>query len=355
MNTTSRFRAPRRLLATVFVVLLAACGSDGDPTSPVGDQDDVDRPGWNDSWPELPRPDEYATPADIPSASESVVVAIEDYDGLFAPVVTAMRANYRVYIGDGDTKVLDQTAWSDALPSELSHVLVGGILEDTTPFAVFGDDPVRFRLANDGQTYDLSAPVEGAENGDGIAGFTTVSWPAAEGELFGERLRVAVSTFASSNGIPRPAEAPKVKRELLWRRLNLNAGETWAILGAGDSYSVSTTYTVGVDSTTSYEFGRSVTATVGGSYGPVSAEVSVTLSETFGESITISRQEETSYQTTVNAGDTSVIITLWQLVERFSFSDAEGEPYAVPGIEWPELVVEAPRASYLAKDPYLGN
>lgn len=140
-------------------------------------------------------------------------------------------------------------------------------------------------------------------------------WPLPDG--------IVVAQF---EGVALEADV-YVRRDRHWERRALADGSDFKLLYPGTTSSVSTSYTKGVAQSQTEEFGRSVTVEAGASYGVLSASVSGTLSETFSSTVEISKSETKTFTETVAGQDGKVVqYMLWELVEIYSFCDAQGAP-----------------------------
>lgn len=131
------------------------------------------------------------------------------------------------------------------------------------------------------------------------------------------------------------SETVYLRRDRYWVRQQLSSGVGEYLLVTGNTEaSLSTTYSSGTSRTETEEFGRSVTATAGLSYGPLSASVSGTLSQSY--STTVEVREETSETFTRTVRGTpgkQTRFMVWALTERYTFTDANGDPFTDPNYE----------------------
>jgi hypothetical protein len=120
-----------------------------------------------------------------------------------------------------------------------------------------------------------------------------------------------------------------VRRDRWWeRRPLLVDGSEAFILEGPVTRTVSFSYSSGSTTTNTEEFARSITVEVGGSYSFFSASVSATLSQTFSTTVEV-RRDTTVTVTEELSGEPGVarVMTFWVLVERYSITDADGNPY----------------------------
>lgn len=131
------------------------------------------------------------------------------------------------------------------------------------------------------------------------------------------------------------SETVYLRRDRYWVRQQLSSGVGEYLLVTGNTEaSLSTTYSSGTSRSETEGFGRSVTATAGLGYGPLSASVSATLSQSY--STTVEVREETSETFTRTVRGTpgkQTRFMVWALTERYTFTDANGEPFTDPSYE----------------------
>ena len=119
-----------------------------------------------------------------------------------------------------------------------------------------------------------------------------------------------------------------VRRDRHWelKPLEGNVGG-YLLVFPNTSGEVATSYTSGTERSQTEEFGRSLTATVGASYGVLSATVSGTLSQTFSSSVSVNESTTETFTKSVTGKDGKIIqFMVWELVEDYRFTDAEGNP-----------------------------
>lgn len=124
-------------------------------------------------------------------------------------------------------------------------------------------------------------------------------------------------------------ELPHLRRDRWWELKQLGAGGGSFLLLIGESEgAIITTITSGSSKTETESFGRSISASVGASYGLLSASVEATLSESFSTSVTVYEERSETFEKRVR-GKTgkTVQFMVWELVERYSFTDQDGEPF----------------------------
>ena len=120
---------------------------------------------------------------------------------------------------------------------------------------------------------------------------------------------------------------------------------------------VSFSYSSGSTTTKTEEFARSITVSVGGSWGAFSASVSATLSQTFTTSVEV-RHDTTVAVSEELTGEPNVarVMTFWVLVEQYTITDANGDPYTDANYEIPpvEFTDQGRITALLATDFPLG-
>ena len=127
-----------------------------------------------------------------------------------------------------------------------------------------------------------------------------------------------------------------IRRDRYWRWIPLSSGvgDYLIVTGSTDA-TLESTFTAGTSTTETEEFGRSLTvgATVG--YGPLSASVSGTLSESYSVSVEIRRDSTETFSRTVHGSNgRQTRFMVWILMERYTFTDAAGEPLTHPSYEF---------------------
>ena len=120
-----------------------------------------------------------------------------------------------------------------------------------------------------------------------------------------------------------------VRRDRWWeRRPLLVDGSDAFILEGPVTRAVTFSYSSGSTNSSTQEFGRSITAEAGASFGGFSASVSATLSQTFSTAVEV-RADTTVTVSEELSGEAGVarVMTFWVLVEKYSITDADGNPY----------------------------
>ncbi len=135
------------------------------------------------------------------------------------------------------------------------------------------------------------------------------------------------------HGDVRALEEPLyLRRDRYWQRVWIaDENSYFKVLIGNTEYDLSVSYTSGTSTTETESFGRSVTTSAGLDFGALSASVEVTISQSFSTSVTIS-EEMTVEETYKVFGEDGkyVQFQVWEGVEIFTITDAEGNPYADP-------------------------
>ena len=331
------------LTLILCLLMLAACGGDDSPTDPG----DGGGGSQFEDTPPIPRP--TSPGGSVPAESNVLTRVTAGVLDNFAPRVL----NVELRQGDILARAKSSCAWQSvesrtdfALTSwtgQFSHVAVGcgaatfsliGMREQVRPQGhmnlVSAGNPVPF------VTRDLRAGhVIDPLNPFGTGFVRTIIWPAD----------------------PLP-ETPHLRRDRYWRLQTLAGGAGDFLLLTGPTQAdISTSYTRGVERTETETFGRSITGEVSASYGVVSASVSATLSEEFSSSVSISESRTETFTQTVRGEEGKTIqFMVWELVEIYSFTDSDGEPFEAEGWAFaPDTLVRAGAAMALDATTFSAN
>lgn len=147
-------------------------------------------------------------------------------------------------------------------------------------------------------------------------------------------------------------QAPKLTnpvymmRERFWERVLVDGTKSVRV-DEGASKSVTYTSTTGTAYGYSWEFVESTNVTAQIMPFDVGASLEHTLSEAYGESVEVTEEvsESKEYTVTGLTGKT-VIFSVWESVERYSFVDAEGKPYTDPNYTFSDLGTTAIRGDH---------
>jgi hypothetical protein len=123
-----------------------------------------------------------------------------------------------------------------------------------------------------------------------------------------------------------------VRRDRYWHRVWIADENSYFKVLIGDTeYDFSVSFTAGTSTTETETFGRSVTKSAGLDFGALKAGVEVTISQSFSTSVTIS-EEMTVEETYKVFGEDGkyVQFQVWEGVEIFTITDAEGNHYTDP-------------------------
>ena len=132
-----------------------------------------------------------------------------------------------------------------------------------------------------------------------------------------------------------------IRRDRQWELKTLEGGAGDFLLLEGNAQgTLSTSYTRGSSETNTREFGQSLTVSAGVGIGPLSASVEGTLSQTFSTSVTVEKSQTETFEKTVTGEPGKIIqFQVWELVDRYSFCDASGDPlehadYKIKNVVW---------------------
>ena len=206
--------------------------------------------------------------------------------------------------------------WSDELPS-LDVNRCFQVTPDLDPVSIARPDPwQRFLLIQDGE---IVMPAGGSSGEETIS---EILFARADCRLYWQ-------TEALS-------EVPHLRRDRFWLRQTLEGGAGNFLLLIGDTQGeVSSTYTSGSSVTETEEFGRSVTASAGLDLGALTLGVQATLSESFSTTVEVSEETSETFTKTVWGEEGKVKhFQVWELVEVYTITDAEGRPFTDPNYEF---------------------
>ena len=152
--------------------------------------------------------------------------------------------------------------------------------------------------------------------------------------------------YVGITAAPQLTNPVHMMRERFWERVLVDGTKSVRV-DEGASKSVTYTRTTGTAYGNSMEFAE--TTEVESSISPFDVGLSLknTITETYGESVEITEEESESRQYTVTGltGKT-VIFSVWESVERYSFVDADGNPYEDPNYTFSDLGTTAIRGDH---------
>lgn len=296
-----------------------ACGDD--PTSP----DLGDRTGPVADSPPIPVPESPG--ADVRTVSEVMTVISAMPITRFAPRVldvemaqatiqarTSPQCAWRVIDAPGPGSM---AAWTGTLATTFFGC-------DSDPGAVFAISserrdlqPTTNQLLFDGDAWNLTLRRE-------LRAGEVVRPLASGGPGY---VRTTVQASAA------PAELPHLRRDRFWRLRPIDGGVgNYVLLSGPTTASITTSYTQGVSTTETETFGRTITGGAGLDLGALRASTSETLSTTFSTSIEITEETTVSVTQTARGEEgKKVQFSVWELVEVYSLTDANGNPFTVDG------------------------
>lgn len=336
----------RRLVIVLALALPLACG---DGTGP----DDVE-PG-PDALPEIPRP---RSVNDLGASISEVYTEIRRLEGDFNPAIDEVTADWAIVAergtgtyGPWSTRpdgACPAPAFQGRSPSAqlafasehtcqtLYRLSAGGIVND---FPGVAKVPAGTPLVPESL---LRHPVwlggaPSPEEVSTLSGSFTHDAICTVGSSTGPCTQNSVVTFALR--WPRITKDVHVRRDRWWERRPLLGDDAEVFILEGPvTRTVSFSYSSGTTTEETEEFGRSLTVEVGGSWSFFSAKVSGTLSETFSTRVEV-RADTTISVTEELSGEPGVarVMTFWVLVDRYTITDAQGEPYADANYQIPAV------------------
>ena len=290
----------RTRILTISCAMLIALGAMGCGDSPV----DPPAPGGGDTGPgfadvpDIPVP---ATPGgDVPARSD-IHTTVKLYTGKFAPTISNAYGRWDIdrvqHIGIGipdvRTPILHGDAWSSSVTDPFAELII--------------EEHMSRLLLQDGNGERQPHDISGTEG------------PS----IYETELRF------QGEAADKPVY---IRRDRHWELKPLEGGAgNYLLLDGPVTGEVSSSYTKGTSTTQTREFGRSVTASVSAGLGALSASVSGTLSETFSTSVTVSESKTETFTKTVFGQSGKIVqFMVWELVEKYTFCDEDGAPYAAP-------------------------
>jgi len=316
-----------------------------------------------DSFPPIPRP---STPNEIlpdTSSTYSDIVPIEGKKVDFIPTWTAgvftwdidVQTQYQKYLsgnawyGDAPGSYYDHTAHNSALVFENGVVDLRSPTPYGSSFIPPDPFPKRVQFINDGSV--LAQPI----NPDRTeAFFDFIQYPdlhihgalfngsvtVAKDPAFGEKTRRA-AYYVAATGCPLLTNPVNIMRERFWVRVPLlSDGSTLKSIRVdpGASFSVSYTRTQGTDYQDSYTFTRAINGELGASYSGVGAKLGGSLSEAFQSTVTVQEQNSVTVTRTMTGIEgKTVVYSVWESVEHYTFVDEDGHPYTDPNFTFADL------------------
>ncbi|RKZ13492.1 hypothetical protein DRQ53_13235 [bacterium] len=154
-----------------------------------------------------------------------------------------------------------------------------------------------------------------------------------------------------------PDRDPHIRRDRFWRLhpIEGGVGDFLLLQGPVDG-EVVTSQTTGTSRTDTETFGRSVTGEVSLGLGPLSASVSATLSESFETSLQIAEESTEEFKRTVRGEEGKYVqFVVWDLVEIYSITDADGEPFTADGWSFVDDKLERKVATALNATTFPAN
>jgi hypothetical protein len=313
----------RSYILTIGCAMLIAIGAMGcgdspvNPPAPGGGTNPG--PGFTDV-PDIPTP---KTPGgDVPATSETLTV-LKRHTSLYNPSVTNAYGSWYIdrvqLFGPGFPEMRTNVMDSDAWGSQVTDLYAKLFIQE-----------------------EMSRIILQDENGN-------VGGPRISGDYGVSVLSRALLSEVDFRG-SAVEKAVYIRRDRHWELKPLEGGAgNYLLLDGPVSGEVSSSYTKGVSNTQTEEFGRSVTASAGLSLGVLSLSVSGTLSETFSSSVTVSESKTETFTKTVTGASGKIVqFMVWELIEKYSFCDEDGNLYSDPHYVIPAAsIVRRASAVYL--------
>lgn len=359
----------RRLLTAAAVAVgLALAGCSSDPTSPPP----PDGPADIEGYPEVPRPktvDDY----DVPDTSEvmEVVEPIAGKDIDFCP--TWVHATFTWDIDIQTTYqtltpigwVNDQDPPSDYWSGRRNSrqlLFEGGVVDLRSPYPVeayvlYGPYeqyripmPRRLLLVQSGQT--LAVPYNPLLQPDQCyfnfgpdyrTHEVTFSpqvfvgiWDLKVEDGFGQRYKKRIYHVAATSAPPIAAPV-YMMRERFWERVPVD-GVKSVTVDPGATKSVTYTRTTGMSTTDASSFGETLEASASFAPEGIGPAISSATTETFSTSREVTEEESVSAEYTITGIEgKTIVFSVWRSVERYTFTDENGNPYSDPNYTFGDL------------------
>jgi len=325
----------RLLLLLLAVALPLGCGDSTGPEDQTGPE----------SLPEIPRP---LSLTDLGANKSEVFTEVRRLQGDFVPILDEVTADWAI------TAVRSTGQFSDFSTSPLGScpapVFEGHSPSTQLANAIEHTCAVRFTyggfLTADGAAkVPAGSPLvpdslprhvvwwEGASAAEAVTSFSNVLTRDAicsVGSSVGPCTQQDVVTYQLR--WPHVTKDVYVRRDRWWERRPLLGDDSEIFILEGPvTRSVSFSYSSGSTTENTEEFARSLTVEIGGSWDFFSAKVSGTLSQTFTTRVEV-RADTTVSVTEELAGEPGIarVMTFWVLVDEYTITDAEGNPYSDP-------------------------
>jgi hypothetical protein len=346
------------LTGMALALMLAGCSDSTDPVA------EGPGPETTAGYPEVPRP---SGPNDFDGPDKSevnwTVVPLAGKEVDFAPYWTAgtftwdvdIQTQYESFGGDGWRWTGDDPGhyWNGTRHTS-QMVFEGGVVNLTNPTPFNGTyileptyrwDPIPKRLIffEDGSevaapynpmikpsSFNFQfAPVDGTPDVYFNPGIFVAHWELEVENGFNQRNKRR-AYYVGIRSAPKLTNEVYLMRERFWVRVLVDGTKSVRV-DEGASKSVAYTRTTGTARTSSYDFAEATDVTAQLTPFDVGLSVSHTITETFSESVEVSEEEseEVTHTVTGLTGKT-VIFSVWESVEQYSFTDAEGNPYIDP-------------------------
>jgi hypothetical protein len=209
-------------------------------------------------------------------------------------------------------------AFSDEIPSW-----------DDIPFALPNPMNRRLILADEGE---LLTPV-GSFDGE--------PWVLVQGTTY---------TYDRRYGYDCPAltSTPYMRWDRAWQVVPLESEGSFLLLDGEVEGSLSATITRGVSTTEATTFSETTTESAGLDFMGLGIALEESFTEGYTMSVTINEESSATFTQTVQGtnGATSQFM-VWQLVDRFTVTDATGETLADPNYGFPPVILEVRGAKAL--------
>lgn len=138
---------------------------------------------------------------------------------------------------------------------------------------------------------------------------------------------------------PKLSNTVYLTRERFWNRVPVDGQDAMFVrVSEGTEYEIETTYTRGLSEENSREFAETISQKASFGFDEVittNSEIEYATTSTFGTTNTISTEESVAVSQKVSGRPGKIVVLmLWELVERYTVTDVEGNPFTDPNFRF---------------------